>query len=220
MLPRLTLLSCLIAIPALAQDPVDANPGSFKVEIENNYVRVLRSTFAANAKRSVHDQLPSCLVLITDVHERIKRANGTSEELQGRAGDVKWVEGGKFSEENLLPERSEWVVIEMKPERVHDAPVTLDPIKLDPQYHSVVFENDRVRAMRTVLEPHMKGPEHEHPSYVVVYLTGLHTTMKMADGREIDNLRKPGEIAWRDRLKHQTVNIGDKTSVEIQVEMK
>ena len=50
----------------------------------------------------------------------------------------------------------------------------------------------------------MKAPMHEHPHYVVVYLTDLHTAMKLSDGRVIDNLRRPGELAWRDALKHET----------------
>ena len=54
----------------------------------------------------------------------------------------------------------------------------------------------------------------------MVYLTELHTTMTLADGRQIDNPRKPGEVAWRDALKHQTENIGDKRAVEIQIELK
>ena len=32
--------------------------------------------------------------------------------------------------------------------------------------------------------------------------------------------RQPGEIAWRDPLKHVTENLGDKTAMEIQVELK
>jgi hypothetical protein len=93
-------------------------------------------------------------------------------------------------------------------------------VKLDPQHHLVPLENDRVRVLRTILEPHLKSPLHEHPHYVVVYLTGLHTNMTMADGRVVDNPRRPGEIAWRDPLKHVTENLGDKTAVEIQVELK
>ena len=58
--------------------------------------------------------------------------------------------------------------------------MTLDPVKLDPKYHTVDFENERVRVLRTVLEPHIKSPLHEHPSYVVVYITELHTTMALA----------------------------------------
>ena len=77
-----------------------------------------------------------------------------------------------------------------------------------------------MRVLRTILEPHLKSPMHEHPAYVVVYVTGLHTNMKMADGRMLDNPRKPGEVAWRDPLKHQTENIGEQTAVEIQIELK
>ena len=77
-------------------------------------------------------------------------------------------------------------------------------MKLDPEHHPVVLENQRVRVIRTILEPHLKSPMHEHPHYVVVYLTELHTTMKMGDGREVDNPRRPGEVAWRDALKHAT----------------
>ena len=36
----------------------------------------------------------------------------------------------------------------------------------------------------------------------------------------VDNPRRPGEVAWRDALKHQTENIGEKTAVEIQIELK
>jgi len=74
--------------------------------------------------------------------------------------------------------------------------------------------------LRTILDPHVKGPVHEHPSYVVVYLTELHTTMTLGDGRQIDNPRRPGEVAWRDALKHQTENIGEHRAVEIQIELK
>jgi len=35
-----------------------------------------------------------------------------------------------------------------------------------------------------------------------------------------DSPRRPGEIAWRDALQHETKNIGDHTAVEIQVEIK
>jgi hypothetical protein len=112
------------------------------------------------------------------------------------------------------------VLIELKYGASKSAAVALDPVKLDPEHHIVILENDRVRAIRTILEPHLKSPRHEHPHYVVVYLTDLHTTMTMADGREVDNPRKPGDIAWRDALSHVTENIGEKTAVEIQVEIK
>jgi quercetin dioxygenase-like cupin family protein len=162
-----------------------------KVEIENQWVRVLRVQ-----PGPFYSELPVVDVALT--------------------GGVRYF-AGKTSQ---TYENGEHILIELKPGAPKSDPVKLDPVTLDPEHHPVVLENDRVRAIRTILEPHLKSPRHEHPHYVVVYLTDLHTTMTLADGRNLDNPRKPGEVAWRDALSHVTENIGDKTAVEIQVEIK
>jgi len=162
-----------------------------KVEIENQWVRVTRSVPGPFSSK-----LP-----VVDV---------------GSDGSVQYLAGGT----RLVYPNADHVLIELKPGAPRSPAVALDPVKLDPEHHIVMLENDRVRAIRTILEPHLKSPRHEHPHYVVVYLTDLHTTMTMADGKAVDNPRKPGDIAWRDALSHVTENIGEKTAVEIQVEIK
>ena len=201
-----------LAATAAAQDP--------KPEIENNWVRVLRVHQGPHEHSALRERPPSVVVYLTDFHEMVTGADGKTREVTRKAGETAYLEASRRAEENLSDQPQEAVVIELKPERIHALPVALDPVKLDPKYHVVDFENDRVRILRTTLEPHIKSPMHEHPAYVVVYLTVLHTTMKLADGRVIDNPRRPGDIAWRDPLKHQTENIGDHTAAEIQVELK
>jgi quercetin dioxygenase-like cupin family protein len=171
-------------------------------------------------KAPMHDRLAHAVVYLTDVHERVTEADGKVQEIDHKAGEVAYAEAVKHAEENLSDKAMQVVVIELKPGAPKSPPITLDPVKLDPKYHSVLLENDKICAIRTVLEPHIKSPIHEHPHYVVVYLTELRTTMKMGDGREVDNPRRAGEVAWRDALKHVTENIGDHTAVEIQVELK
>jgi hypothetical protein len=208
----------LALVAGLALRPAIA--GSL-VEIENDWVRVLRERQQPHERDALLQQYPATVVVyLTDANQRITRGDGTARDIRHKAGETAFLEAGRRAEENLLDRTLEAVLIELKPARMNAVPVTLDPVKLDPKYHVVDFENDRVRVLRTILEPHIKSPMHEHPAYVVVYLTELHTTMKMADGREVDNPRKPGEIAWRDALKHQTENIGDRTAMEIQVELK
>jgi quercetin dioxygenase-like cupin family protein len=143
-------------------------------------------------------------------------------EVSHKAGDVAWFETIRQSEENLSDQPLEYVLMELKPgaPKAKGWPVSLDPVKLDPVHHQVPIENARVRVLRTILEPHLKGPTHEHPSYVVVYVTELHTTMTLADGKQVDNPRRPGEVAWRDPYRHTTENVGDQTAVEIQIELK
>jgi quercetin dioxygenase-like cupin family protein len=202
-----------------AQDPVKVSP-DFKVEIENQWVRVLRSHFAPHASHGMHEHLNTVAVFLTDADMQVTNMDGTVQELHRKAGEVAYLDSVRYSEVNLSDHPAEVVLVELKPERLKPPKITLDPVKLDPEHHTVPLENDRVRVLRTVLEPHIKSPMHEHPSYVVVYLTELHTTMKLADGRLVDNPRKPGDIAWRDAYSHQTENIGERTAVEIQVELK
>jgi quercetin dioxygenase-like cupin family protein len=195
---------------------------SEKVEVDNAWVHVLRVTRAPHEKSEVHERPATVVVYLSDLHERVTGADGKIRELKKRAGDVAFFPAGKDSEENLSNEPLEKIVVELKSgaPKTTGWPVKLDPVKLDPQHHPVPIENDRVRVLRTILDPHVKSPLHEHPSYVVVYITELHTTMTLGDGRKIDNPRKPGEVAWRDALKHETENIGDKRAIEIQIEVK
>jgi quercetin dioxygenase-like cupin family protein len=205
------LLVLSLAVTAVAQD---------KVEIDNPWVRVLRVNLAPHAKIALRQHPATLAVFLTDVHEKITAADGAARSLDRKAGEVGFNEANKYSEENMSDQPLEAVIIELKPGAPKSPPITLDPVKLDAEHHPVAFENDRVRVLRTILPPHVKSPMHEHPHYVVVYLTELHTTMKLGDGRVVDNPRHPGDIAWRDALQHQTEQMGDKTAMEIQVEIK
>lgn len=212
MVSRLFLATLITTSAILAQ-----GTATERVEIENAWVRVLRVKQAPHEKAPDHQHPASIAVYLTDLHQRV---NGT--EVTRKAGDVAWLEAGRHAEENLSDQPLEYVLVELKPGAppAKGWPVTLDPVKLDPAHHLVPIENARVRVLRTILEPHLRGPKHEHPSYVVVYLTELHTTMTLADGKQVDNPRRPGEIAWRDAYSHTTENVGDRTAVEIQIELK
>jgi quercetin dioxygenase-like cupin family protein len=184
--------------------PAIAAAQKVTVEIDNPWVRASRVNLAPHEKLAGREY-PACVVVyLTD------------------AGRTAYFPAGTLTEENLSDKPLEEIVIELKPgaPKPSSPPITLDPVKLDPKYHTVDFENERVRILRTVLEPHIKSPLHEHPPYVVVYVTGLHTTMALSDGRLVDNIRRKGEVAWRDAMKHSTENIGNQTAMEIQVELK
>jgi quercetin dioxygenase-like cupin family protein len=215
MMPRwsIPVLLMAAAATAAAQD---------HVEVDNPWVRVLRVKQDAHEKTPMHQQPASVAVYLTDVHQRFTGEDGKANEVKHKAGDVAYAGAVRRAEENLSDQPLELVLIELKPgaPKPVSPPIALDPVKLDPKHHIVVLENDRVRALRTILEPHLKSPMHQHPPYVVVYITELHTTQKLGDVRLVYNPRKPGEVAWRDATKHETENIGDRTAVEIQVELK
>jgi quercetin dioxygenase-like cupin family protein len=206
------LLVCLIACAGAAS--------AQQVEVDNQWVHVVRVKQGPHEKTAMLQHPATVVVWLTDAYQRITSANGRAQEVARKAGEVTYSDASKRAEENSSDQPLESIVIELKSGAPKSAPISLDPVKLDPTHHLVVLENNRVRALRTILEPHLKSPMHEHPHYVVVYLTELHTTMTLGDGQVVDNPRRPGEVAWRDALKHVTENIGERTAVEIQVELK
>lgn len=197
-------MRCAVVAFLMAFAPCVARAEKQTNEIDNAWVHVSRLVLAPHEGFGTGDYPESIVVYLTN------------------AGKTKYFPAGTLAIENRTGRPSEQIIIELKDGagRPPSPPITLDPVKLDPKYHTVDFENDRVRVLRTVLAPHIKSPPHQHPAYVVVYITELHTTMAISDGRLVDNVRHKGEVAWRDAMQHQTENIGDKTAMEIQVELK
>ena len=215
-LPVASILALLLVAQAFTQ--------STQLVLENDRVRVLRVVLPRHEKASVDWQPEFVTIYLTDAHEKITAVNGNVHEVRSKAGSTSHSMAAARFAENLSDQPLEFVVIELK-KKTPGAPTyrylpSTDPAKIDPKFHTVDFEDNRVRILRTVLEPHIKAPMHAHPDYVVVYLTDLHTKMTFPDGTVNDNRRKRGDVAWRDALMHSTENVEDTHAEEIQVELK
>ena len=215
--------AALLAVPGLfAQDPVQVSVANHKVEIENAQVRVLRAKLGPGEKVPMHQHPESVMIFLTDVHQKITTSDGTVQEFRRTRGATSHQMEVRHAEESLSDLPLEVIIIELKPgarpAQTSSLSPEFDPVKIDPKYHSVDFENERVRVLRTVLDPNIQSPLHEHPSYVVVYLTDLHTKMTYPNP---DNVRQAGDVAFRSGpFKHSTVNVGARRAEEIQVELK
>ena len=76
--------------PAMAQDPVKVDPKHYKIEFENDQVRILRITYGPHEKSVMHDHPAGQVVYITDAHVKFGLPSGKSEEQQGKAGQTAW----------------------------------------------------------------------------------------------------------------------------------
>jgi quercetin dioxygenase-like cupin family protein len=99
---------------AHAQDPVKVDPRHYKVETENDQVRVLRITYGPGEKSVMHHHPANVVVLLTDVHGRFTTPNGKQQEIQGKAGSVAWDSGGKHLPENAGDKPFELILVELK----------------------------------------------------------------------------------------------------------
>ncbi len=95
-------------------DPAVVDPDHYKVEFENDRVRVLRITYGPHEKSVMHKHPAGVGVHLADNHYKFNLPDGTTEEGHRKAGDVVWAEATKHLPENLSDERGELILVEMK----------------------------------------------------------------------------------------------------------
>jgi hypothetical protein len=207
---------------AAAQDPAVVSPSNYKVEIENEWVRVLRLKQGPHEKTPFYESPASVVVYLSDSDQQFTGPDGRTQEARHKIGEASYFNASKHSQVNLSSEPLEEVIVELKsgaPKGSRLPPAALDPVKVEPEYATSLFENDRVRVLHTVLAPHVKNPLHAHPHNVVVFAIAP-PTITLADGKTVDNPRKAGVVRWVEATQHSTENTSDKPTLEIQVELK
>ncbi len=98
--------------PAL--DPVKVAPGQYKVEFENDQVRVVRARYSAFQRGPLHEHgLQRVNVFLTRMDNRVTPEGGQPAEIHAKAGDAQYGGPAKHSEQNL-GDAFEVLVIDLK----------------------------------------------------------------------------------------------------------
>jgi len=97
-----------------ALDPPKVDKQDYKVEFENDQVRVMRVKMAAKRQVPLHEhQLNRVVVYLTD-HNGTSTVDGKTTTSEHKAGEVSWGGPMKHSESNLMDKPFEAVVVELK----------------------------------------------------------------------------------------------------------
>ncbi len=99
---------------APSRDPVEVDSKHYKVEFENDRVRVLRISYGPNEKSVMHAHPSGVAVCLSDLNGRFIFRDGTSEERRAKAGQTLWMEGEEHLPENLAGSRLEVILVELK----------------------------------------------------------------------------------------------------------
>ena len=110
----LVLFMTSLASTALAQDPIKADSNHYKVEFENEQVRVLRVKVGPKEKSIMHQHPDAVAIFMTDVNGRFTFADGKTEETSRKAGDVLWTPATTHQPENMSDQAFEVVLVELK----------------------------------------------------------------------------------------------------------
>jgi len=94
-----------------------------------------------------------------------------------------------------------------------------DPVTTDPEFYSVVFENERVRVLEYRDRPGDRTSEHSHPDMVIIPLSTFRRRLTV--GGQVHEIEKTAhEAGWVPAQTHIGENIGTTESHSLFVELK
>lgn len=174
-----TLAACLlIAAVAAAQDPIKTLPDSYKVEFENEYVKVIRVHYAAGAKlpEHTHPAGTTAYVYLNDsegvVFSHVGGSNRAVTRPPVKAGAIRIAAGPEehHTAENTSSVASDFLRIVFKTD---DAGVRYLRQRLAPT--DVEFENKQMRITRYRVSPkqHMLIEAKTHPALRIIARQGM-----------------------------------------------
>lgn len=97
-----------------AQDAAKVDPKHYKVEFENDQVRVLRITLGPKEKTEMHSHPEGMVVFLSDSKGKFTYPDGKTEKREFKKGSFSWVPATTHQGENVGNKPFELLQIEMK----------------------------------------------------------------------------------------------------------
>ncbi len=104
---------CIVGL-LLAQDAPKVDPIHYKIEFENDKVRVVRITYGPHEKSAIHTHAAGQIVCLTDGWFKVTQPDGRIAEERMKAGQTGWGGAEKHQMENLSDKPFQAILVEVK----------------------------------------------------------------------------------------------------------
>jgi hypothetical protein len=98
------------------KDPTRVDPQHYRVELENEHVRIVRAHYGPGDEAATHDHVCGRVIVnLNRQHERMQSPDGKTTEVDHHAGETSWSEGRiRHSGKNLENEPFDVIMIDVK----------------------------------------------------------------------------------------------------------
>ena len=225
----------LLAAPALAQDPVKVAPRAYKLDFENDWVKVLRVHYAEKEKLPEHDHPTTAagFVYLNDSGPVIFRHVGlsygaiTRPAAKARSFRLWYAVKETHEVENTGDTPSDFVRIEFKTEPVNARSLRgkfqPEEYPANENFQKIQFENEQIRATRLAVAPRKKlavSTAANEPALLVA-LTPASFKFKKGKARPSKLLFEAGKTSWIEQgAVIEFENIGDAPAELLRFDLK
>lgn len=201
-------------------DPVVVDGEHYELELENDYVRVLRENLAGGDGGAMHSHRARVSVILKDAQVELTPRGGEPTFVTHEAGTASWSE--PITHVGVAQSDIENLSIELKDlEGEAITPSDIDATVVDPEHHVVELENDRVRVVRMTYPAGETSPVHDHPPGFAVFLSDGAVRNIPEEGEPTVIEFEYGDTRWGSGgPPHATENPGESDVEVLRVEMK
>jgi mannose-6-phosphate isomerase-like protein (cupin superfamily) len=162
---RLAAILCLLSTHAVAQDPLKVAPHAYKLQFENEYVKIVRVRYAPREKIIAHEHTPtaSAYVYLNDggpvLFNHVDKDYGAVTRPATKAGSFRVYKGIQelHEVENKADVPSEFLRVEFKTDPVDEKTLRgkffREEYPAGENFQKVQFENQQIRITRLVCAP-------------------------------------------------------------------
>lgn len=215
----LSILGCNVSDETYL-DPIAAAPEHYFLELENDYVRVLRERLPAGAEVAMHSHHPRVSVYLRDSEVELTPRGGEPTQATNVAGTAAL--GGAVTHSGRTSADVENLSIELKTLTGDPIPVPeRDGTRVDPAHHVVELEDDLVRVVRVTHPAGSTSPMHEHMPGLEVALSGFVYAVQVEGGEPETVETGYGMTSWSDGGEAHSIRADSfEDVVVLRVEMK
>src|SRR6266705_3071420 len=98
----------------LVEDPVKVDPKHYKVEFENDKVRILRITYGPGEKSIMHGHPNAVAVFLADGGGKFTYPDGKTEDIDMKAGQAMWFPPVEHLPQERIGKTIDLVFVELK----------------------------------------------------------------------------------------------------------
>ena len=99
---------------AVLADAVKVDPKHYKVEVDNDRVRVVRINYGPREKSVMHGHPASVTIFLNDGEFRFTYPDGKTETIKGKRGQALFLDAFQHLPENLSGKPFEAIIVELK----------------------------------------------------------------------------------------------------------
>ncbi len=232
---ELDLSHCVLTTGVFAQDPLQVAPQNYKLEFENDWVKVVRVHYGPHEKIPAHDhtQTGAAYVYLNDsgpvIFKHINLSYGAITRPETKAGSFRLYKAVKevHEVENPNDTPSDFLRVEFKTEPLNDKSLRgtfyRENYPAGENFQKIQFENEQIRVTRLVIAPRKKLDISTNVTEPAL-LIALSTAKFIVTGQKTKAAKlnlETGRTRWLDSNRQETIeNSGDAPAELLRFELK